>query len=265
MPSVAGPCPLHQPRCRRRNERSMRPTASESNPANPIAGSGLAVFGSVYEALRVAAAGAGAAGCRCAACAAGVGRGLLAAPAAGAGAGAAAGFGGSDRHQLERRHVEFTKVVRVLAGFPLESAADLHPAAEHRIVHAGFARVIERQGIGTGVGRARCLWYAGNGPFSRARQRVLVLLSAAHRTATNQTSHRGNLPALFLRQQAPIPSLRVCGSDRHHTESEDHDRCTIDILKCHRRPPVAVLATTDPLVTPANIPCCRSAQTTGAA
>ena len=40
-------CPLHQPRRRRRNERSMRPAASESNPANPIAGSGLAVFGSV--------------------------------------------------------------------------------------------------------------------------------------------------------------------------------------------------------------------------
>ena len=52
------------------------------------------------------------------------------------------------------------------------------------------------QGIGTGVGRARCLWYAGNGPFSRARQHVLVLLSAAHRIATNQTSHRGHLPAL---------------------------------------------------------------------
>ena len=134
-----------------------------------------------------------------------------------------------DRHHLERQHVEFTKVVRVLAGFPLESAADLHPAAEHRIRHVAFFRVIERQGIGTGVGRARCLWYAGNGPFSRARQRVLVLLSAAHRIATNQTSHRGNLPALFLRQQAPIPSLRVCGFDRHHTESEDNDRCTIDI------------------------------------
>jgi len=28
-----------QPRCRRRDERSMRPAARESNPANPIAGS----------------------------------------------------------------------------------------------------------------------------------------------------------------------------------------------------------------------------------
>ena len=110
--------------CRRRTERSMRAAASENNPANPIAGIWLAVFGSFG-----AAAGAGA------------GAGAAAAAARGAGAGAAGrvsavrrrSWAGDDRHQLERRHIEFTKVVRVLAGFPLESAGDLHPAAERRI------------------------------------------------------------------------------------------------------------------------------------
>ena len=51
----------------------------------------------------------------------------------GRGAVAAAGRGGTYRHHPGRQHVEFTKVVRVVAGFALESAGDLHPAAEHRI------------------------------------------------------------------------------------------------------------------------------------
>jgi hypothetical protein len=71
------------------------------------------------------------------------------------------------------------------------------------------------------------------GPFFRARQHVLVLLSAAHRIALDQTSHRGNLPAFVLRQQAPIPSLRVCGLGCHHTERDDNDRCTRERVKSH--------------------------------
>jgi hypothetical protein len=120
-----------------------------------------------------------------------------------------------------------TSSSRRLSGFlsvSLSSLPVICIVADHRVGHLGFLRVIERQGIGPGVDRARGLWHAGNGPFFRAPQHVLVLLSAAHRIALNQTSHRGHLPALVLRQQVPIPSLRVCGFDCHHTERDDNDR-----------------------------------------
>ena len=92
-----------------------------------------------------------------------------------------------DRYQLERRHVEFTKVVRVLAGLLLEPAADLHPATDRRIRDVAFFRVVYHQRIGPWVGRARCLRYAGHGPSLRPRQHVLP--SFPPRTSVPRTRH----------------------------------------------------------------------------
>ena len=108
------------------------------------------------------------------------------------------------------------------------------------------------QGIGTGVGRARCLWYAGNGPFSRARQHVLV---ASFRRAPR--CHEANIPP---RSPAPlVPAaagphpvaarMRVRPSPHrkqrqrplHHRHAEESSRDLLSLWS----------ATTDPLVTPA--------------
>ena len=81
---------MPQPRCRRRNERRMRPTPSESNPAKPIAGRGLAVFGRVLRGSAGAAAGGGA-GVGAAAAGGGVAAGAGRGVAGGAAAGGVAG------------------------------------------------------------------------------------------------------------------------------------------------------------------------------
>ena len=223
----------------------MKPVASNSNPANPIAGTWLAVFGSLRGSWGW---------CRCGCTTSPpVAPGSVAilplAPGAPACRGRCRWRWRDDRHHLRGQHVEFTKIVRILVGFALESAADLDPFAEHRVGHLGFFRVIERQGIGTGLGRARCLWYALDGPFLRARQHVLVQPFRRAPHCLNQTSHRGNLPALVLRQQVPVPSLRVCRFDSHHTESErqrplhhtESEKPSVDLLSLWT-------ATTDPLV-----------------
>jgi hypothetical protein len=74
-----------------------------------------------------------------------------------------------DGHQSGGVHVQFTKVVRVGAAFPLESAGDFNPAPEHRVGHLGLFRVIDHEGIAASIGGARLLGDAVNGTSSRIR------------------------------------------------------------------------------------------------
>ena len=176
----------------------------------------------------------------------------------GRGAGtAAAARGGTTGTNLN----DATSSSRRLSGSLLVSFSSLpvisHPAAEHRHrscwLFPGY-RPSRASAPGSAVHVASGT--LATGPFLGRANTYLSFFPP--RTAVPRTRHPTAVtcPALFLRQEAPIPSLRVCGSNRHHTESKDNDRCTIDRLKSHADllPPRG--ATTDPLVTHGQHPFC---------
>ena len=229
-------CPLHQPRRRRRNERSVRPAASESNPANPIAGSGLAVLGRLLGGGGGSGAGAAAGGAGVGSGARGAGRGAAAGAGAGAGAG---GFGRTTGTSLN----VFTSSSRRLSGSLLVSLSSRPVISTQRPTVASSPiwpfsgyRSSGHRHRGRPCTRPPVRWKRAL--FSGAPTRTCSC--SPPRTVAPRTRHPTAVtcPALFLRQEAPIPSLRVCGFDRHYTESEDNYRCSIKILMGHRRPPV---------------------------
>ena len=205
----------------------MRAAASESNPANPIAGSWLAVFGSLRGSAGGAAGEAVAAGAG-----AGVGR---AAGAAGSGAGeAAAAALGTTTGTI---FAVSTSSSRRLSGFLSVSLSSLPliciqwPTIASVILAFSGLSSVRASAPGSTVHVASGT--LATGPFFGRANTYLSFFPPRTASPLNQTSHRGNLPALVLRQQAPIPSLRVCGFDHHHTERDDNDRCTIDRVKSH--------------------------------
>ena len=207
----------------------MRPAASESNPANPIAGSWLAVFGSFLGS------GVGA-GCGCHRLRCPWGRcrcrcrcpwGRCRAGAAAGGVGMTTGTNLNVATSSSRRLSGSLSVS--LSSLPVISTQ--RPSAASVILPFSGLSTVRASAPGSTVHVASGT--LATGPFFTRANAYLSFFPP--RTAVPRTRHPTAVtsPLCFLRQEAPIASLRVCGSDRHDTESKHNDRCTKKILMGH--------------------------------